>query len=172
MTMNIDPSMFALLQGQGTSPDTSQLFKQIAERYSDNPMMSMLLTQMMNGNESVDTEDDEILELEAEEVDEDDLRVNPSRRKGYMANEEIRNRIKHRIQSISEELYVLRQHSEELAAALGACDICWGYDDECEQCHGHGTPGWHPPRRDAFDKYVKPAIRALGQKIPERDSVN
>jgi hypothetical protein len=174
MTTSIDPNLLALLQskglqGNGAPIDTSQIYQQIAERYSDNPMMSLLLSQMAERN--VTDEEDDYLVIDAEEVDEDDLFSKRKSSEGSLADKKTRARIKSRIQSMSEELSVLRQHSEELAAALGACEICWGYDNECEHCNGYGSPGWQAPRRGVFNKYVEPAIKAL-REVPERVSVN
>jgi hypothetical protein len=33
----------------------------------------------------------------------------------------------------------------DLAAALGACGLCWGEDDSCPSCRGRGRPGMVRP---------------------------
>lgn len=59
------------------------------------------------------------------------------------------------------ELDRLRERNAELAAALGACEACWGVDPGCERCRGHGGPGGRAPDRQLFAEYVLPAIRRL-----------
>lgn len=65
------------------------------------------------------------------------------------------------IARVSGELAQLSRRNEELAAALGACPQCWGTDDACDVCAGHGRPGSAPPVREDFDRYVSPVLRRL-----------
>jgi len=48
-----------------------------------------------------------------------------------------------------------------LAAALGACNNCWGTRADCPVCDGAGTPGWVLPDPQLFASYVHPAVRAF-----------
>jgi hypothetical protein len=57
------------------------------------------------------------------------------------------------------ELQRLRDLSCDLAAALGACPMCWGGDTDCRSCHGRGGPGFSVPEPELFVKYVVPAAR-------------
>ena len=41
------------------------------------------------------------------------------------------------------ELEDLRRRNEIFAAAVGACEICWGDDPACPICWGDGRPGVH-----------------------------
>ena len=58
------------------------------------------------------------------------------------------------------ELAALRQVNATLAAALGACPLCWG-DDECDACEGGGRPGYVRPDPELFDELVVPAIARM-----------
>lgn len=53
----------------------------------------------------------------------------------------------------------LRQGLRAVAAAIGACPRCLGDDDDCMACGGDGVPGMRRPDRDAFARYVIPAVR-------------
>jgi hypothetical protein len=48
-----------------------------------------------------------------------------------------------------------------LAAALGACNCCWGSTSDCPICAGAGAPGWILPEEQLYIAYVDPAIRAF-----------
>lgn len=60
-----------------------------------------------------------------------------------------------------QELVDLRQANDTLAAALGACPICWGGDRRCEVCGGRGRPGYRLPEPALFNQLVVPAIHRV-----------
>jgi len=64
-------------------------------------------------------------------------------------------------ESMFAELKVLRERSDCLAAALGACCLCWGEDPECRGCRGRGRPGYAIPDETQFEEYVLPAVLTL-----------
>ena len=53
---------------------------------------------------------------------------------------------------------ILYEQCEHMAAAIGACPLCWGEDPECRECGGRGTPGAFLPHRASFAELVLPAI--------------
>jgi hypothetical protein len=59
------------------------------------------------------------------------------------------------------EVEVLRRRNDELAAALGACYLCWGEDIECPACDGTGKPGSAPPDPAAYRRLVSPVAGPL-----------
>jgi hypothetical protein len=59
------------------------------------------------------------------------------------------------------ELGVLRHRNDALAAALGACYLCWGEDPGCPTCDGRGTPGWVSLDPHAYRRLIAPAVRTL-----------
>jgi hypothetical protein len=68
-----------------------------------------------------------------------------------------------KIDSVYAELEVLRTRNDVLAAALGACYLCFGEDPVCRECQGRGVPGSRRPDPDAFRKYVLPTYRRAKQ---------
>ncbi|AUT64946.1 hypothetical protein C2L65_35675 [Paraburkholderia terrae] len=60
-----------------------------------------------------------------------------------------------------EELEVLRVRNDTLAAALGACFLCFGTDFSCTECRGRGKPGARLPEPAAYRDYVLPALRRI-----------
>jgi hypothetical protein len=69
------------------------------------------------------------------------------------------------------ELEDLRERNDSLAAALGACYLCWGEDPGCEFCAGAGTPGSNAPDEILLSHYVTPAIRRLRASPRARPAV-
>lgn len=47
----------------------------------------------------------------------------------------------------------------DLAAALGACGLCWGEDDLCPSCRGRGRPGMVRPDLELRSRLLRPARR-------------
>ena len=66
---------------------------------------------------------------------------------------------------VEAEAEALRERNDILAAAVGACHLCWGEDAGCRGCHGRGSPGARRPERVAFRRYITPALRRL-QEVP------
>ena len=62
------------------------------------------------------------------------------------------------------ELEYLREKNDTLAAALGACYLCWGEDPECPECNGKGQPGYFVPEGNLFTVFVTPALRKFQQQ--------
>jgi hypothetical protein len=64
------------------------------------------------------------------------------------------------VRDLCAELEELRERNDVLAAALGACHLCWGEDPGCPACGGLGRPGAAPPDRQLFARLVAPAVQA------------
>ena len=62
------------------------------------------------------------------------------------------------IAALEQELSELRNINENLAAALGACAECWGADDACSECEGHGGAGNVRPDPELYNALVAPAV--------------
>ncbi|MGH9382806.1 MAG: hypothetical protein ACRD2N_00720 [Vicinamibacterales bacterium] len=69
---------------------------------------------------------------------------------------DVRN-VQQAVDALYEEMGVLRARTQALAAATGACAICFGEDPLCDECAGRGVPGSRRPEPRAFRKYVLPA---------------
>jgi hypothetical protein len=79
------------------------------------------------------------------------------------------------VQTIYAELETLRARSAALAAAVGACPICFGEDPRCATCGGLGAPGSRRPEPAAFRQYVLPAFaraRVIENRRADRVSAN
>jgi hypothetical protein len=63
------------------------------------------------------------------------------------------------------ELEDLRRRNEIFAAAVGACEVCWGDDPACPICWGEGRPGWAEPSRGLFAEVAGPALRRLRRGV-------
>ena len=59
------------------------------------------------------------------------------------------------------ELKVLRVRNDNLAAALGACHLCWGEDPDCPYCNGDGGVGAFVIDFELFDEIVGPALEQV-----------
>jgi hypothetical protein len=49
-----------------------------------------------------------------------------------------------------------RERLGDLAAALGACGLCWGEDGRCPSCRGRGRPGMMRPDLDLRARLLGP----------------
>jgi hypothetical protein len=75
--------------------------------------------------------------------------------------------LKETLRAVGEELRALRSLNDDLAAALGACRLCWGADPDCPRCDGRGGAGWIQPDPDKYRMFVEPAIRRTSSKGDE-----
>lgn len=63
--------------------------------------------------------------------------------------------------AMEQELGTLRARNDALAAALGACYLCFGEHENCLACRGQGNPGSWRSDPDAFRRYVAPVLRRV-----------
>jgi hypothetical protein len=49
------------------------------------------------------------------------------------------------VDQLTTELDTAHDMLADLAAALGACGLCWGQDARCRSCRGRGKPGMFSP---------------------------
>lgn len=69
-------------------------------------------------------------------------------------------RLVHQYRDAIAALTAADEELDALAAALGACDMCWGVDNQCSRCGGDGDAGWRRPDPDEFAHYIAPLFRA------------
>lgn len=69
------------------------------------------------------------------------------------------------LDELEAELEELRHRNDALAAALGACAICWGESEPgaCPECGGAGRPGAYEVDEELFEAVVGPAVQARAQ---------
>jgi DNA repair exonuclease SbcCD ATPase subunit len=65
------------------------------------------------------------------------------------------------MEQMYEEVEALRERNDTLAAALGACYLCWGEDLDCPVCGGTGHPGSLMPDKSLLVRLVAPAVQQL-----------
>lgn len=70
-------------------------------------------------------------------------------------------KIRRHIEELEAEVDELRHRNDALAAALGACHVCWGEHDGCATCSGRGQPGWFRPDVATSRQIIGPAIERL-----------
>jgi hypothetical protein len=76
-------------------------------------------------------------------------------------------KLQHDCDSLRIEVEELQLRNDTIAAAVGACYLCWGENLGCEVCSGEGIPGRFPINAQAFAEFVLPAVRAFKhQKAP------
>lgn len=55
------------------------------------------------------------------------------------------------------ELDDTRSLLSDLAAAFGACGLCWGEDERCPSCRGRGSAGRFPPDPEMRSRFIADA---------------
>ncbi|NDJ16439.1 hypothetical protein [Myxacorys almedinensis] len=142
--------MNMLLSGQGGQANLEEMLNDNSDL---DPMARMVLSQALSTSNAQKDEDHEI------DLDDDDEA--PSRRR--RAIKRLRSRftaMQQQIELLQQQIEELETHNDELAAALGACYLCWGQDSHCPECHGKGKPGTMALDWALFEEWVLPAVRA------------
>lgn len=139
----------------GALPTTQDLLAKLAETNPTAGLIAQLLAQnqQQEREREASSEEEGGAESLEQEPDQDRMR---SREKSRAAH-----RLRQKIGSMNRELSELRERNDALAAALGACHLCWGSDPECEICAGRGSPGASEPDKRLFAQFVRPAVRTL-----------
>src|SRR5688572_14384005 len=114
-------SMLTGAEGLSSSDVTEQLLSRLAER---DPRLALLATQMVRARA-----------VENNATDDEPAGADADTERTERRNE-IRTRLRERIATMSAELTMLRERSDALAQALGACARCWGADRLCRFCRG------------------------------------
>ena len=127
-----------LTANPGTSPSMSEMLAQLGE---SDPRMALLAKYFAQRESVQEDDDDEPSEAE--------------KKRESMAH------LQRIMKRLYRELEDLRERNDSLAAALGACYLCWGEAPGCEFCAGAGTPGSNAPDEILLSHYVTPAIRRL-----------
>lgn len=72
-------------------------------------------------------------------------------------------RLRRLLSAMRRDLDRLRDRNAMAAAALGACEACWGRDPGCPHCDGRGRPGAEEPDVALYARLVAPAVRRLAR---------
>lgn len=144
------PAMAMLDALRGGSADPRQaLFAALAGSSGSNPQLDVLMKLFDTG---------------LSDTAGDDLRAE--------IREEIRQEQAEAVAELAataERLFAERQEArariEAVAAAIGACAVCFGENLLCETCHGAGSPGGRAPASAEFNRYVLPAVERVRTAI-------
>jgi hypothetical protein len=96
-------------------------------------------------------------EERADALSADDGNLEPPRTQHRRGSAQLRRVLRRLVAEVAE----LRERNDALAAALGACYLCWGTDAGCPDCAGHGSPGSAPVDVSQFAAWIQPALHRL-----------
>lgn len=147
----IDPNTLLQNLASGSTDPMSLLLSQISANTANDPGMGMLTSLLQRRDPPPEPEVDEEAQAEAEA------------RLGELTT---------MVDQLYEEVETLRTRSVEIAAALGACHVCFGSDLLCPRCGGRGRPGSRPPKPEAYRAYVLPAVMRVRRltEVQRRDA--
>jgi hypothetical protein len=158
-----DPTVQALLAGmnsgsvEGTLPSAQELLGQLE---STNPTLGLiakyLAARQVNESQTDSADETEVDEVAARAAEDQRLALEQS---DHLA--QLVRGLERQVRKMRIELEQLRARNDTLAAALGACYLCWGEDTNCPVCRGSGGPGYLMPGKAVFAHFVTPAIRRL-----------
>jgi hypothetical protein len=148
-------ALIAALSGTAPMDPLALLQTQLATQAQDNPQMAEILRLLTERRQQQQPQEEEMLSSE-EEVDAAyTMAAGEAQEEGARHVQELEDLVN----KVYMELEALRTRNDALAAALGACYLCFGDDPLCEECGGRGVSGSLAPQPAAFRKYVLPAVR-------------
>lgn len=143
--------------------------QEVLSRMGQSGANADLIAQYLTKSQAVTTEDDaEVLDVEFEEDDDDTLSdfdepVLPREPIILQAEKATRSRVSEKLRAkidgLMAELNEMRARNDTLAAALGACYLCWGANPTCQVCRGKGRPGAAIPDQKLFEQVVMPVVK-------------
>lgn len=161
-----DPALQTLLSGMdagangGALPSTQELLSQLE---STNPTAG-LIAKYIAARQVPESESssEEAIEVEGEVVYTAEVQSVAVEQFERLA--QVVQRLGGQVKKLRAELDQLREVNDALAAALGACYLCWGKDPGCPVCHGTGRPGTAIPDKQLFARFVAPVLRTLREQ--------
>jgi hypothetical protein len=145
-----DPSTLLAALAGGNADPVSLILSQLGGQTSDNPAFSMLkgMLEQRRQSATVETtsEDCESVAASSEAARQHELHL---------------QELKDTVEKVYAELEALRARNDTLAAALGACFLCFGAEASCVECAGRGYAGARMPELSAYREFVLPAVRRV-----------
>jgi hypothetical protein len=145
--------------GTGALPTVQDLLTQLGEAADPNVrLIAQLLVrrqQLRELENETPPEEGVTLELSQSSSETDQAEM------GSREMSRIARQLRQKVASMYKELAELRDRNDAMAAALGACYVCWGDDQECEKCNGKDRAGSAIPDKELFTQFVLPAARRL-----------
>ncbi len=162
-----DPALQTLLSGMGAGasggalPSTQELLSRLE---STDPTVGLLAKYLAarQVSESESSSEEEAIEVEGEAVYTAEVQSVAVEQFERLA--QVVQRLGGHVTKLRAELDQLREVNDALAAALGACYLCWGKDAGCPVCHGTGHPGTAMPDKRLFAQFVVPTLRTLQEQ--------
>ena len=161
--MDINPLLLQALAGSGSDGLSAKdvLLSQLDETDPNTSLLIKLLAQQTP----------ETIADEAEaEADQERLREEERTRARAAERAKALRHLRNTIDTLYAELEDLRARNDMLAAALGACHLCWGEDGRCPECGGQGHPGFFSLDRPLFGQLVVPAVHRYKQETAKTHS--
>lgn len=150
--MSADPYSLLLESYASGTPGGLGVEQLLAQMGEGDPRVSLVTKYLASRREAQEAEAEEAAAAEAE-------------REAVEAEKQAALRSLQRMaRSMYAELEELRGRNDMLAAALGACYLCWGENAMCEVCAGAGAPGSTPPDAELFAALVVPAARRMQRR--------
>ena len=152
---DLNPLLLQALAASGSGQGLPLQEMLLSQLNTDDPTLT-LLTQMLAQQQTtppVEENEDAIDQAEIERQE---------REKSQAMAKALRH-LRTKIDDLYAELEDLRVRNDAIAAALGACYLCWGHDSDCEVCRGKGKPGAKLHDQALFVQLIAPAIRRLQQ---------
>jgi hypothetical protein len=157
-----DPTLQAVLSGSAEGATLPTQEEMLSQLESTNPTMG-LIAKYLASRQTPESETNSEDEAEGEEAVEAPL-TEENRLLAFEQSlrlAQVVQRLHGQVKKMRAELDQLREINDTLAAALGACYLCWGEDTRCTVCHGTGRPGSFMPDKRLFALCVVPALRTL-----------
>jgi len=165
-----NPALADMLARMRSSDPNSRLNIEelLAQQAQTNPMAAMFAKHMAEQKAiAAARENLPVIDVEASEVDAEVEEIQEQDENSSVELSELRQYMK----GMFAEIKLLRERNDALAAAVGACCLCWGQNLECRSCRGRGGPGFCMPDESLFEEFVLPAIQTLrAQKAKIRSS--
>jgi hypothetical protein len=150
--MSADPYSMLLESYASGSPGGAGFEQLLAQMGESDPRVSLVSKYLASRREAEEAEAEESAAVEAA-------------REAAEAEKQAAVRTLQRMaRSMYAELEELRGRNDMLAAALGACYLCWGENVLCEVCGGEGAPGFTSPDGELFKELVSPAMRRMQRR--------
>jgi hypothetical protein len=165
-----NPALADMLARMRSSDPNSRLNIEelLAQQAKTNPMAAMFAKHMAEQKAIASARENlPVIDVEASEVDAEVEEIHEQGENSAAELSELRQYMK----GMFSEIKLLRERNDALAAAVGACCLCWGQNLECRSCRGRGGPGFCMPDESLFEEFVLPAIQTLrAQKAKIRNS--
>jgi hypothetical protein len=139
-----DPAQLLAMMQNDPAAARQLLEANMAEQAASNPMMAMMM-QMMSSRRAEENRGPEDKRARIE-------------------------RVRRHLSELRSALSTAHDLLDDVAAALGACSVCWGGTDDCDNCRGRGVPGWRMPDDELFTELVAPAVKRRAQGQPTKGS--